>query len=189
MALRQRLNAGAADGARISVNDLIVKAVARALVSFPVLNATFAGDTLTLHQEIAVCVAVALDDGLVTPVVHHAEHKTLRQIAREDTRIGRASARGERSCGRLCGWDVHGKQSRHVQGGHLCRDHQSTAGRHPGGRRGTTPPCVCRRRTAAPPTDVDDTFRGPSDNATAPSPRASSRAYARRSKQPILLLE
>jgi pyruvate dehydrogenase E2 component (dihydrolipoamide acetyltransferase) len=83
MALRRQLNAGAADGARISVNDLIVKAVARTLVDFPVLNATFAGDTLTLHQEIAVCVAVALDEGLVTPVVHHAERLTLRQIARE----------------------------------------------------------------------------------------------------------
>ncbi len=83
MALRRQLNAGAADEARISVNDLIVKAVARTLVDFPVLNATFAGDTLTLHQEIAVCVAVALDEGLVTPVVHHAERLTLRQIARE----------------------------------------------------------------------------------------------------------
>ena len=83
MTLRRQLNAGAADGTRISVNDLIVKAVARTLVDFPVLNATFAGDTLTLHQEITVCVAVALEDGLVTPVVHDVEHKTLRRIARE----------------------------------------------------------------------------------------------------------
>ena len=83
MTLRRQLNAGTADGTRISVNDLIVKAVARTLVDFPVLNATFAGDTLTLHQEITVCVAVALEDGLVTPVVHDVEHKTLRRIARE----------------------------------------------------------------------------------------------------------
>jgi pyruvate dehydrogenase E2 component (dihydrolipoamide acetyltransferase) len=83
MALRRQLNAGSADAVRISVNDLIVKAVARTLADFPALNATFAGDTLTLHQEIAVCVAVALEEGLVTPVVHHAEGKTLRRIARE----------------------------------------------------------------------------------------------------------
>jgi pyruvate dehydrogenase E2 component (dihydrolipoamide acetyltransferase) len=83
MALRRQLNAGPVDAVRISVNDLVVKAVARTLADFPVLNATFAGDTLTMHQEIAVCVAVALEEGLVTPVVHHAERKTLRRIARE----------------------------------------------------------------------------------------------------------
>jgi pyruvate dehydrogenase E2 component (dihydrolipoamide acetyltransferase) len=83
MAMREQLNAGAATEARISVNDMVVKAVARALVGFPSLNATFAGDKLTLHQEVAVCVAVALEDGLVTPVVHHAEQMTLHQIARE----------------------------------------------------------------------------------------------------------
>jgi pyruvate dehydrogenase E2 component (dihydrolipoamide acetyltransferase) len=62
---------------------MIVKAAAQALVGFPTLNATFAGDSLTLHQEVAVCVAVALDEGLVTPVVRHADQKTLREIARE----------------------------------------------------------------------------------------------------------
>jgi pyruvate dehydrogenase E2 component (dihydrolipoamide acetyltransferase) len=98
MALRKQLNARLEEDARISVNDLIVKAAVQALVAFPTLNATFAGDRLTLHQEIAICVAVALEEGLVTPVVHHAEQKTLKQIARETrglverTRSGRNRA-------------------------------------------------------------------------------------------------
>ena len=98
MALRKQLNARLEEDARISVNDLIVKAAVQALAAFPTLNATFAGDRLTLYQEIAICVAVALEEGLVTPVVHHAEQKTLKQIARETrslverTRSGRNRA-------------------------------------------------------------------------------------------------
>src|SRR5207248_3192606 len=93
LALRQQLNAemeastsafgGAEEGAKISVNDLIVKAAARALAKFPTLNASYAGDTLTLHDEINVAVAVAIEDGLVTPVVRRTDQKSLGQIARE----------------------------------------------------------------------------------------------------------
>jgi pyruvate dehydrogenase E2 component (dihydrolipoamide acetyltransferase) len=88
MALRQRLNAESGDpGARISVNDLIVKAAAGALAAFPAFNATFAGDYLALHREIAICIAVAIDDGLVTPVLRGADQKPLAQIARESAAL------------------------------------------------------------------------------------------------------
>ncbi len=83
LALRERLNTQVGEESRLSVNDLVIKAVAFALAAFPALNASFAGDRLILHDEIAICVAVAIDDGLVTPVVHHCERKTVQQIAAE----------------------------------------------------------------------------------------------------------
>jgi len=83
LALRQQLNAGADAADKITINDLLIKAIARSLGKFPMLNASFADDALTLHEEIAICIAVAIEDGLVTPVLHHAERKTLLEIARE----------------------------------------------------------------------------------------------------------
>ncbi len=88
MALRQRLNAEVVeDGARVSVNDLIVKAAASALVDFPTFNATFAGDHLELHRTIAICIAVAIEEGLVTPVLHGVDEKSLAQIAEESAAL------------------------------------------------------------------------------------------------------
>jgi pyruvate dehydrogenase E2 component (dihydrolipoamide acetyltransferase) len=88
MALRQRLNAKADEAlAKVSVNDLIVKATAGALRDFPTFNATFAGDHLTAHKAIAINIAVAIDDGLVTPVLHDVDQKPLAQIATESSAL------------------------------------------------------------------------------------------------------
>ncbi len=88
MALRERLNAEAGGAAaRMSVNDLIVKASADALRAFPAFNAAFAGDHLELRRAINVCIAVALDDGLVTPVLHEVDRKPLAQIAQESAAL------------------------------------------------------------------------------------------------------
>jgi pyruvate dehydrogenase E2 component (dihydrolipoamide acetyltransferase) len=81
--LRGQLNKETEDGSKISVNDLVVKAAARALKHFPVLNASFAGDRLLLHDEISIAIAVALDTGLVTPVIRQADQKALGVLARE----------------------------------------------------------------------------------------------------------
>ncbi len=102
VALRAEVNVDAAttaengDEVKISVNDLVVKATARALTRFPMFNASFAGDRLVLHDEIAIAVAVAIEDGLVTPVVRDTAHKPIAQIARE-TRALAARARGGKS--------------------------------------------------------------------------------------------
>lgn len=95
LVLRAEINAagGDEDGGKISVNDLVVKAAAMALIHFPTLNASFAGDRLVLHDEIAIAIAVALEDGLVTPVLHHAAHTSIALIART-TRDLAARARG-----------------------------------------------------------------------------------------------
>jgi len=98
LALRAEINTAGDEGAdddevRISVNDLVVKAAARALTRFPTLNASFAGDHLELHDEVAVAIAVAIDDGLVTPVVRDAARKPVARIAREARALA-ARARG-----------------------------------------------------------------------------------------------
>ena len=93
LVLRAEINAEGGDEGKISVNDLVVKAAAMALTRFPTLNASFAGDRLALHDEVSIAIAVALEDGLVTPVLHHTDRKSLTHIARE-TRALAARARG-----------------------------------------------------------------------------------------------
>lgn len=84
MKLRAQLNAMAAgDADKLSVNDLIVAAAARTLRKFPNVNAYFKGDRIELHAHINVGVAVAVEDGLLTPVLHDADQKSLKQIAIE----------------------------------------------------------------------------------------------------------
>jgi len=68
---------------RVSVNDLIVKAVAIALVRVPACNASYSPDALLYHNRVDISVAVAVDDGLLTPVVRDADKKTVLEIGRE----------------------------------------------------------------------------------------------------------
>ena len=68
---------------KISYTDLIVKAAALALAKFPNVNASYHDGKLAVHMQINVAIAVALEEGLVAPVVHDADKKPLRQIAAE----------------------------------------------------------------------------------------------------------
>jgi pyruvate dehydrogenase E2 component (dihydrolipoamide acetyltransferase) len=70
-------------GLRISLNDMITKAVAVALSRHPRLNATLVEQEVRLHDSVNIGVAVNLDEGLVVPVIAHAEHKDLGLLARE----------------------------------------------------------------------------------------------------------
>jgi pyruvate dehydrogenase E2 component (dihydrolipoamide acetyltransferase) len=91
------LAAGAPKGAdpeKVSVNDLIVRAVALALVRVPECNATFTPDAILVHQRVDISIAVAITDGLVTPVVRDADKKSVLAIAREVRELAaRARAR------------------------------------------------------------------------------------------------
>jgi pyruvate dehydrogenase E2 component (dihydrolipoamide acetyltransferase) len=81
---RAKINAALeADGEKVSVNDLIIKACAVALRRVPNVNASFAGDSIHYHQVVDVSVAVAIPDGLVTPVIRDADKKGVREIARD----------------------------------------------------------------------------------------------------------
>ncbi len=79
--LRSRFNTEV--GRKISFNDLVVKAVAVAIARAPEVNAQFTAEALVYHGRIDISVAVAVDDGLVTPVVRDADQKSLLQISAE----------------------------------------------------------------------------------------------------------
>lgn len=85
MEIRRQINvqAEATHGNKYTVNDLILKAVIGALQAVPSVNATFQGDHIHQFGEIGVSVAVAVEDGLVTPVVRNAAAKSLLQISKE----------------------------------------------------------------------------------------------------------
>jgi len=78
----------------VSFNDLVVKAVALALRQHPAVNAWWMGDRIRYHGDVHVGMAVAVEDGLITPVIRHADRKGLAEIAAEGEvlRIG-ATAR------------------------------------------------------------------------------------------------
>jgi pyruvate dehydrogenase E2 component (dihydrolipoamide acetyltransferase) len=83
-----------AEGVKISFNDLVVKACARALESFPTVNASWTDDRIVTHAGVHVGVAVAIPDGLITPVVFDANQKSVMEIAREIKELaGRARDR------------------------------------------------------------------------------------------------
>jgi pyruvate dehydrogenase E2 component (dihydrolipoamide acetyltransferase) len=82
LALRGKLNARA-DAYKLSVNDFIVRAVALALVKVPDCNAAWGGDKILRYTNVDVSVAVALDGGLITPIVRNADRKGLAQISNE----------------------------------------------------------------------------------------------------------
>ncbi|HEU0093664.1 MAG TPA: dihydrolipoamide acetyltransferase family protein, partial [Vicinamibacteria bacterium] len=69
--------------AKVSYNDLVVKACAKALTRFPMVNASWAGDKIVTHAEVNIGIAVAIPDGLITPVVRNADRKSILDIAHE----------------------------------------------------------------------------------------------------------
>ncbi|GJL92466.1 pyruvate dehydrogenase complex dihydrolipoamide acetyltransferase [Hyphococcus sp.] len=87
LAARARINATSpkdGDGAfKLSVNDFILKASAMALKKVPAANATFTDEAILLHKHADIGVAVAIDGGLITPIVWKAEEKGLKQISAE----------------------------------------------------------------------------------------------------------
>ena len=81
--LRQQFNELQPEDSQASINDFLVKAVALALREFPALNASLDGDAIIRHGAIHIGIAVAVEDGLLTVVVHSADEKPIDQIARE----------------------------------------------------------------------------------------------------------
>jgi pyruvate dehydrogenase E2 component (dihydrolipoamide acetyltransferase) len=70
-------------GIKVSVNDIVIKAVAMALRQHPACNAWWQDDHIRYWNEVHVSMAVAVEEGLITPVIRHADQKTLREIAAE----------------------------------------------------------------------------------------------------------
>ncbi len=79
--LREQLLKG--ENVKVSFNDLVLKACARALTRFPMVNASWGGDKIVTHGEVHLGVAVSIPDGLITPVVRNADRKSVLEIGRE----------------------------------------------------------------------------------------------------------
>lgn len=96
LAFRSEINTGLAGaGVKISVNDLVVRAAAITLRAHPQVNSSWAGDSIVRHGRINVGVAVALDDGLIVPVVTDADRKTLSEISVETVALADRARAGQ----------------------------------------------------------------------------------------------
>lgn len=82
VALRNKLNAQNTD-VRFSYNDILVKMTATALRSYPILNSSITEDSFIIHDRVNIGVAVALEEGLIVPVVRDADRKGLKAITSE----------------------------------------------------------------------------------------------------------
>lgn len=82
MKARKSINEMIAPG-KVSFNDMIIKSVAVALRRHPQVNSSWLGDTIRFNEHIHIGVAVAVDEGLLVPVVRHADAKSLTQIGSE----------------------------------------------------------------------------------------------------------
>ena len=96
--LRKQINAYAASDpspVKVSFNDLIIKAVARSLVKMPQVNVSFAEDRLLQKKSVHIGMAVALEQGLIVPVIHNADRTGILDIARASQRLAEAARTGK----------------------------------------------------------------------------------------------
>lgn len=83
-----------ANDIKVSFNDFVVKACASALRRHPAINSSWKGDTIEVHQDINIGVAVAVPDGLLVPVINHADQKSMTYINQEVRELaGKAKAK------------------------------------------------------------------------------------------------
>ncbi|HEV3244218.1 MAG TPA: pyruvate dehydrogenase complex dihydrolipoamide acetyltransferase [Chthoniobacterales bacterium] len=85
MAAREELKSGGAgaDTSKITVNDFVLKAAVQAAVKVPRVNASFDGDAYIQYADVDLGIAVAVEDGLLTPVIRAAQNKSLREISEQ----------------------------------------------------------------------------------------------------------
>jgi pyruvate dehydrogenase E2 component (dihydrolipoamide acetyltransferase) len=83
LAARKGINEAAPEGVKVSVNDMLIKASAMALMAEPDCNASFTDNGIAYHNGAHISVAVAIDGGLITPVIRDAEKKGLAEISIE----------------------------------------------------------------------------------------------------------
>ena len=86
--LRTRKELNDAAGIKVSVNDFVIRAAAQTLRQVPLANASYTDDAILRWNEVNIAVAVALDDGLITPIVKNADQKRVPEIAAEMRDLG-----------------------------------------------------------------------------------------------------
>jgi len=92
---RKALNNHAPEGVKISVNDMIIKAAATALMRVPEVNASWEGTQTRLFHHADISVAVAIEGGLITPIIRHADEKGLEAISTEVAALAKKAHDGK----------------------------------------------------------------------------------------------
>jgi pyruvate dehydrogenase E2 component (dihydrolipoamide acetyltransferase) len=96
MAMRGELNAALEkQGVKVSVNDMLIKALGLALIDVPACNVTFAGNEMITYSRADVSVAVSIPNGLITPIVQDANGKSFSQIAKATKDLGARAKEGK----------------------------------------------------------------------------------------------
>jgi pyruvate dehydrogenase E2 component (dihydrolipoamide acetyltransferase) len=94
--LRTELNAAlGAQGIKLSVNDLMIKALGKALILAPDANVSFAGDQLIRYSRADIAVAVSIDGGLITPIVTGADVKSISAIQKDMADLAARAKQGK----------------------------------------------------------------------------------------------
>jgi pyruvate dehydrogenase E2 component (dihydrolipoamide acetyltransferase) len=95
LALRKQLNEQLEEqGIKLSINDFVMKAVSLALKDYPNLNALWTSEGIELHQQVDLAMAVALEEGLITPVIRDAANKTLSAISAASKDLAKRAREG-----------------------------------------------------------------------------------------------
>ena len=161
MALRQQINEALAGAARVSVNDLIVKACALTLAKYPAFNASFEGNNLRMNPAINVSIAVAVEYGLLVVSLGDCRGRSLVDISQAARRRGGEGAERGAARGRLHRRHVQHQQHGHVRRGQLLGDHlPATVGGHCRGH-GAAAASGARRRDKDCADDAGDAVHRP----------------------------
>jgi pyruvate dehydrogenase E2 component (dihydrolipoamide acetyltransferase) len=96
MAMRAELNAALEkQGVKVSVNDMLIKALGKALIDVPECNVTFAGNEMIKYSRADVSVAVSIPNGLITPIVSDANGRSFSEIAKAMKDLGKRAQEGK----------------------------------------------------------------------------------------------
>lgn len=94
LALREKINKNREKADKISINDMVIKAVAKAIMKFDRFRMSLEGDYFVLHDQINIGVAVGLDEGLLVPVIRDVDKKSVDQISHEAKELARKAKNG-----------------------------------------------------------------------------------------------
>ena len=95
LASRLKIHQAMAEDKKVSVNDMIVMAAAKALRAVPEVNASWHDEHIELFPSANIAIAVAIEGGLVTPVIHHADSLSLSEISDRSAALARSARAGE----------------------------------------------------------------------------------------------
>jgi pyruvate dehydrogenase E2 component (dihydrolipoamide acetyltransferase) len=95
LAARKALNEVTADDVKISVNDMVIKAASTALMEVPDVNGYFEEEGCRYFSTADICIAVAIDGGLVTPVIHNAQQLGLADISTKTSELASRARSGK----------------------------------------------------------------------------------------------